>query len=246
MLIFVLLLILLTIGGFLLLKEKESNNEPAVGYTPPKEIPNLREIDKEKGNVSHTGSWRTYKSPLGFGFDYLTGWGDPKEEINSYNAPYAESGQWYTLTFSDTYFTSATGQSADARAGRGSISSDFRGYSDRPSGVQSYIDVISPGCYTMGENTFLGIIEFNLPDKQISGVKMFFRLLSAGEREHIYEIFDIPEVPVNCDVDEELAAKYEAKGREIVDYIESGESLSEGTLKNIEVFKHVVESSKVL
>ncbi len=116
--------------------------------------------------------WTTFNSQLGFSFQYPSHWGTPQEKITiATETNQGDSGKLYSLVFSENADVQGSGRSTEFSAGRGSTWGDFSGYDDKDTGAYAYLDITAPGCFLLS-NSFLATVDFNLPGKEISGVRL--------------------------------------------------------------------------
>jgi hypothetical protein len=203
--------------------------------------------DAQKPSTTDEYDWEIFNSSLGFSFEYPKIWGTPTEKIqDAGEAGQGDSGKVYSLRFSENNSVYGSGKSIDFSAGRGGMRSDYKGDSSSEAGVDAYLDIVDPGCFTMGtQNTFVANIDFNLPGREISGVRIFFPVFSSEDITKIYSKFGISTQEADCWGDEQLAKKHTALGDEILLYVGDESNLSEETISNLNIFDHMSSSSKI-
>jgi len=127
--------------------------------------------------------WKTFTSKeLGFSFKYPAMWGKAEEEFSP-----ASTGENYIISFSNidlwgkreiNYFY-ATGKSKDFIRGYGEIGPyDYKGEPDNPNTIINTKLLASKSVIPNFVN-----IDFNLPNKRISGVRLFITILSDNDIE---------------------------------------------------------------
>lgn len=214
-------------------------------------------LDNNKKNINST-NWGIFKSQLGFSFQYPIDWGDPHEEIlTAAESGDGVSGKSYLLKFNKNNEIWASGRSKDFSAGRGAVREDFSGHDERGLGVVSYLDIVAPGCFNMGTmDTFEGTIEFNLPGKEITGVRFRMPILSHDDLSKIIKKFGLPTYKIgstdiikeNCYEESGIDLFEEQKkiGTAIKKYILEKQELDQESLYNLEIFEKISKSAVVL
>lgn len=187
-------------------------------------------------------------SRLGYSFSYPAEWGIPTEKIEDAKGIMAgEAGKIYSLTFPKMEWVYASGRSTDFMAPRGAMREDFRGNPDEKPGVKPYIDIEDPGCFTMGShNSFFGNVDFNLPGKEIPGVRLFVPIITDPDREKLMGKYGVlGDDNYDCDPGSETAEKYLLIGSKILEDINSGEGIGDISKLNRDVFQKISASAKI-
>lgn len=225
----------------------DSHEVATVSASPPSQTPNL---ERSQQTVIDFDSleWNTFVSELGFSFDYPSFWGTPKEKIvDAVESLQGDSGKVYTLTFSDTQVVYGSGRSADFSAGRGGMPEDFGINSDGRSQVEAYLDIVDPGCYTMGtHNSFNGYVDFSLAGKPIGGVRLFLPIVSTAVYEQISQEHALPETAVDCFENAEIQNQFIAKGDAIRSALLAKTNVDQETSTNLDIFTKIASSSTIL
>jgi hypothetical protein len=135
--------------------------------------------------------WTTFKSKLlNYSFEYPVDWGEAEEKIfDAQESGQGDSGKTYSLSFPQKNLNDfsrvpfASGQSIDFSAGRGGYYMDFRGYKGEGENVFTKLGINVTNCDKIndgwgaypGNNAY---IEFNLPESEINGVRLFVPIFS--------------------------------------------------------------------
>lgn len=204
--------------------------------------------------------WKTYTSKLGFSFEYPSDWGDVTEEISDAKTKgTGESGKTYSLSFSiksNVKFQKAAygaGRSFDYSAPRESIFTDYRGDPEKPASVTSEITLgLNYYCYQYPAQyyPYKGVIKFNLPGKEISGVMLVVPILSPADIEKYNKIVeDFINQEESCKNPLEFETESPAviaKEKEIIEMLNNGVNFDKESQINLKIFKHISESAKIL
>lgn len=209
---------------------------------------NTQETEQVEATASNTVEWKTFVSELGFSFDYPSHWGTPTEKVlDAVEALQGDTGKTYQLTFSNTQEVYASGRSADFSAGRGGRQEDFGVNSNGKTSIEAYLDIVDPGCFTMGnQNSFRALIDFSLVDKPVGGVRLFLPIVSQSILEKIKEEFSIPSETIDCFSDVEAQNQLIEKGKEIRSMLVANTNLDPETTANLDIFTRVASSSSII
>lgn len=262
-------LLLTTIGGFVYFKFKLSKptRVPETIATPPQvSTPEPTKTASGATNTNNiksiwdvsvdTSSWKTFSnSDLGFSFSYPSEWGEVKEEIGDVKTDRTgDAGKTYSLTFSNINYeyydgildnlVLGVGQSKDYTAGRGGMDTDFKGYSDKPKGVTSTVWARPENCIIpYSAHLYYGKIDFNLPGKEISGVRLLMPVVSQNQRKKLDEIYN--NLPPE---EKQKFCVWENIDKESLPFLQNLErrNLDKLSQQMIFVFKKILTSSKIL
>jgi len=209
--------------------------------------------------VTEPKEWKTYTSKLGFSFEYPSEWGDVKEEIIDYgNDPNkGESGKSYGLSFSvksNVGFQRVAygaGRSFDYAAARGAIFTDYKGDSQKPASITSEITVgLTYRCYQYPVQyyPYRGVVRFNLPGREISGVMLIVPILSPTDMEKYDKIVeDFINQEESCkNLIGTKSPTVIAKEKEIVNMLNNGVNFDKESQINLTIFKRISGSAKIL
>lgn len=207
-----------------------------------------QEPEQQKVIDPDTVEWKTFVSELGFSFDYPSHWGTPTEKVlDAVEALQGDTGKTYQLTFSNTQEVYASGRSADFSAGRGGRQEDFGVNSNGKTSIEAYLDIVDPGCFTMGnQNSFRALVDFSLVDKPVGGVRLFLPIVSQSILEKIKEEFSIPSETIDCFSDVEAQNQLIEKGKEIRSMLVANTNLDPETTANLDIFTRVASSSSII
>lgn len=202
--------------------------------------------------------WETFTNEtIGISFEYPVEWGDVVETITTVplseeNMAYGDEGvrKKYIIQFKDLLETSCNqpmgfcsmgrGNSKSFRPPRGVSVEDYSGDINKPKGVESKL-MDGFGAY------IVGAIEFNLPDKEISGIRLFIdyttiedgkALLSLGVKENSATT----EARKQLGVDGTVTYYDFSDVAELLDTLE----LSEQSRIQMQIFERISQSAKVL
>lgn len=144
-----------------------------------------------------------FVSNYGYKLEHPEEWGEANESIIDNDAGSSGyTGKSYYLRFSlfgelVKNFSFAVGHSSDYSAARGTKTSDYNGDPDKGEFVDGWIllnwETIDGE--VSGERTYqpypeYGIIDFNLPGREISGVRLYSRMLSEEGRKIFFEKYE--------------------------------------------------------
>jgi len=205
----------------------------------------------EPTEIDPTG-WKVFtNNELGFSFKYPAKWGGVEEEIWDADM----SGKGYSLRFANIDYGEfgsknrvyATGRSNDFGAGRGRIDEDYMGDISEPKQVVSTIHTRPSSCVVMiSVRIFFGRIDFNLPGKEISGVRLFIPILSEKDIIKISEKVDKEYLSLSSEERKRMCANDDFI-EEAIGYLKriKDEELDSISQERIEIFKEILNSSKV-
>jgi len=242
------------------------------------EIPLVTELIKPKESIKpiepELKGWRVFtNNELGFSFKYPAAWGNPQEEIR-----HGDTGEKYLIDFANMRDTNSykinyfyvVGVSRDFVSGMGTWRGDYKGEIDI-SNAAINTKLWAKDCVIPN---FINI-DFNLPGKRISGVRLFVPILSdndikkfntkcpcvpreerQADRQGIC-IYEDERMCLAMYVDtgryepelfyEMLENKYVGPSIAVEEYFKKlkKESLDSTTQERIEIFKEIFDSSRV-
>lgn len=262
-----LLFLLISIGFFayknyLLRKQVIVNTNPTSdqsGATPTSQTPPPQATAAEQINSTYdvsldVSTWKSFTSPsLNFTFNYPSEWGEVKEEIeDAVQEGTGDSGKTYRLTFIGVDYENSgldglvfgSGRSADYSASRGGMDTDYAGIPSEPKGVKATVWARPTECIIpVSSHLYFGRIDFNLPGKEISGVRLLMPVISQDQ----VKVFDV-EYEAKTEQEKEAFCLWENVEKEASQYISQLEAkqLDELSQKQLLVFKEILKSSKVL
>ena len=207
--------------------------------------------------VTEPKEWRTFTSVLGFSFEYPSEWGDVKEEIIDYGNYPIESGKSYSLSFSvksNVRFNRAAygaGESSDYTAARDQLFTDYKGDPKKPASITSEITMdLTYRCYQYPSpcHPYKGVVRFNLPGREISGVMLVVPILSPTDEVKYDQIVeDFINQEESCkNLNETEYPKVAAKEEEIVNMLNNGVNFDKESQINLKIFKRISASAKIL
>jgi hypothetical protein len=242
------------IGAFTYLylgKHQASNETIEIDIAKP-EVPTESSSTTKPTPKKASESSKTFTSALGFSFSYPSAWGEASEQITDLGNDESRgvSGKTYLLAFSNARkpefvgkIAVGYGNSSDFTAARGGTEADFLGYKDKPKGITTLVWTDHIACsWPMSATIYSGKIEFNLPGKEISGVRLIMPLLSETDQEimHTKNIeMDEPAMEAYC-LDDNI-------NRDATDYLKElkSEKLDEVSKQQAVIFEQIMESAKV-
>lgn len=205
--------------------------------------------------------YANFNSDHGFNLQYPKEWGNVVESItDNVKEGNGYTGKSYTMIFSlfegelVRTFSFAVGHSADFSAARGVTTSDYNGDSSEEEFVKGWILLNWRTIYgkTRGDRTYLpypdyGMIDFNLPGKEISGARLYSRLLSEEGRNIFienYELMNYPKPTDEClgygecdEVDQNL--------RELLELLRNEGKLDDQSEVYISIYEHLLQTSNI-
>ncbi|MCB0169344.1 MAG: hypothetical protein KDJ97_02230 [Anaerolineae bacterium] len=198
--------------------------------------------------TAHTG-WKTFSSELGFSFEYPAQWGkvtenivDNEEQQNGY------TGKSYSLTFSafteDTpfyNFAGAVGHSADYSASRGVYYNDYKGDPSQPTQVTAEIFMVSYPCPSFNL-PYHGVVDFNLPGREISGVRLIVPGISESDIAKFNKILNVNFTKLDTCDDPTI----NSKAQQLYLTMKNEKQFNDETLRNITIYEKIAKSSKLL
>jgi len=207
-----------------------------------------QEPEQQKVIDPDTVEWKTFVSELGFSFDYPSHWGTPTEKVlDAVEALQGDTGKTYQLTFSKTKEVYASGRSVDFSAGRGGQQEDFGVNSNGKTSIEAYLDIVDPGCFTMGtQNSFRALVDFSLTDKPIGGVRLFLPIVSGEMLNQFEKDFDLETEAIDCFRDTKTHQQLIGKGDEIRTILLTKNNLDSETAMNLDIFAKIASSSAIL
>lgn len=263
-LIFVLLGLVVIAGsvfaGIQIGKNQISNQQPISiqpTATPTQTIvnPTIPKKSNSAYDVSlDMNTWFTFTSSnLGFSFKYPSEWGEVKEEVkNAATEGTGDAGKTYSLTFSKINYEApdlnnlafGSGRSSDYSASRGGMDTDYYGDSKQPKGVKATVWARPTSCIIpISSHLYFGRIDFNLPGKEISGVRLLMPVVSQNQ----VKIFDVEYNSMTTKQQQKYCTE-ESVEKEANKYITELETkqLDDLSKKQLSVFKQILSSAKVL
>ena len=197
--------------------------------------------------------WKVFtNNELGFSFKYPAAWGDVEETIRDADI----SGKKYSLKFTNINpcvsapvdGVCVAGRSKDFAEGRGSWITDYAGDPDKPK-------QISASTYQMWCTIpNFARIDFNLPGKEISGVRLFIPILSKNDAEKFNQecgsedLEQEKEICVYYHCPDSMRHSFCDIAEDINKYLKDleHEELDSTSQERIEEFKEIFNSSKIL
>lgn len=196
-------------------------------------------------------NWKTFtNNKLGFSFQYPTIWGEIKENIEEIiPIPNTAGGKQYSLSFSNVTMNYETndvifgvGQSSDSFAARGGMDTDYKGDPNKAKGVTGTIYARPTSCIIpYSAHLFFGWIDFNLPGKEIGGIRLILPILSKNDirkMDQEYNLRTEKEKAELC-VWEKVAINAKEYINEIKDKID------DESTRNILIYEKVLNSAQV-
>ncbi|MEM3063351.1 MAG: hypothetical protein QW303_07400 [Nitrososphaerota archaeon] len=196
--------------------------------------------------------WKTFTSlRLKYSFKYPSEWGFVKEEIrNAELDGKGGSGKIYRLSFSNLdpqadsdNLILVVGHSADFTVSRFLTDLDYKGDPTLPKKVKATIWAQPSKCNLMVKAyPYFGRIDFNLPDKDITGVRILMPVVSRERLRAFDGQFDamLPNEQIQaCEIE-----NIEKDAGEFIKKLRS-QYLDELSLKQLQVFEQIFNSAKV-
>ena len=197
--------------------------------------------------------WKVFTNDeLGFSFKYPAAWGDTEETVWDADM----SGKGYSLRFTNINpcgvgpvdKVCVVGRSKDFTEGRGRWPTDYAGDPDKPKQIS--VSTYQTWCTVPN----FAKIDFNLPGKEISGVRLFILILSKNDAEKFNQECaseDLEQEKGICDYyycpDDRGHSFYDIE-EDIDKYLKDleNEELDSTSQKRIEIFQEILNSSKIL
>lgn len=261
--IIVAVFVLLTITSasiILLLSKKQSVDENLASISPTSIIKPTATVSPSattSAELSFPTEWTTFTSELGFSFEYPAEWGEVLEEIlDAEKTGTGDTGKTYFLKFSklsntSNYSASASGRSADYSAGRGIIPGDYTGHVDKPLEIYSSLEISPltidnkiPRKYGVFPSS--GLIEFNLPGREISGVRMFIELFDNQEGKEFAALFYKQHgQPSEQCLNYGDCKSEDSQARELYTQVLEQETFNKNIAIKNKIYKKILESSRI-
>lgn len=184
-----------------------------------------------------------FSSKLGFSFEYPSEWGEATEQIIEASEDHPHIiGKRYKLTFSSTAKVTGTGFSSDFSQPTGAGDGFYKGDITNSEQVYATVFTWASVCPSFSASLYYGWINFNLPEQEISGVRLLLPLLSKSDIEKLN-----PRIPVNSTKSEtgQGYCQPPMSAEQFFSNIKE-KPLDAESLQNIAIFKDIIESSRVV
>lgn len=227
--------------------KKQTVQKIAVQPTTPSSIfrtvsvPTATPTEAEKQTLPT--QWKTFTSSLGFSFDYPAEWGNVSERVIDASKEHSDLlGKRYELKFSSNERVKGSGQSPDFSQPTGSGDGFYKGDPDKPEQVYAVVFTWASYCPGYSASLYYAWINFNLPGKEISGVRLLLPLLSQNEIEKLEPITRSynPLLPE----EEQGYCQPPVPAEQFLNEIKD-KQLDHESLRNVTIFKKVFESSRI-